>query len=440
MLISPRRVVLSRCDTRRTPRLLARRSYARSQHQREPPRCCPPRRRERGPAPRRRRGRRRAPRAPRSAPRRRARRRARSTASQRPRTTSGEHHRHGSPGQRAVRARAWSPAAECVRGGCRYRALPVAPRQRAVRGAEQERPPGERLAERPATRDRPRRGRRGAPGWGQEPRRPRRPGRARSCPAAARARARTRAGRRAGAANGIGAAAAQQEQAVPWRSASGETSQAQRPITASSQPMRGSTAVATAAIPAAASTENEGSGPRPSRHASTSPPAARPAAARSGSRPGGVLRRAAGRIERVRRRSAPREPAASRHARQPDPPQRRGLDQAALVGQLRFRGSQAGAQRGGSRAAGRIDVERLVHGVAELERQVAPQAGQRGQRPAEAARGGGRAARAHRIGPRPGLVEGQRERVDVAGGRHARALGLLGRHVGERARRRRRCA
>ena len=61
--------------------------------------------------------------------------------------------------------------------------------------------------------------------------------------------------------------------AVPWRSASGETSQAHRPITASSQPMRGSTAVAAAAIAAAASAENDGSGPRPSRHPSTRPPA-----------------------------------------------------------------------------------------------------------------------------------------------------------------------
>ena len=40
---------------------------------------------------------------------------------------------------------------------------------------------------------------------------------------------------------------------------------------------------------------------------------------------------------------------------------------------------------------------------------------------------------ARRVAPGPRLVEGQRERVDVAGGGHPPALGLLGRHVGQRA-------
>ena len=42
-------------------------------------------------------------------------------------------------------------------------------------------------------------------------------------------------------------------------------------------------------------------------------------------------------------------------------------------------------------------------------------------------------ARAHRVDPGPRLVERERQRVDVAGRRDPAALGLLGRHVGQRA-------
>ena len=65
--------------------------------------------------------------------------------------------------------------------------------------------------------------------------------------------------------------------------------------------------------------------------------------------------------------------------------------------------------------------------------QVAAARAQRRQVGAQSAGGGDRAVAAHRVHAGPALVEHQRERVDVGGLGHALALGLLGRHVGERA-------
>ena len=131
---------------------------------------------------------------------------------------------------------------------------------------------------------------------------------------------------------------------------------------------------------------------------------------------------------------AAEQPApAATGAGQSDAAQRLGLDQAALVGELGLGGAQLVPQIGGRGAARRVGLEGVVDDVTQLERQVAPQPRQRRHRAAEAPGGGGRPGGAHRILARPGLVEGQGERVDVTGGRHARSLRLLGRHVGERA-------
>src|SRR5829696_6888311 len=187
-----------------------------------------------------------------------------------------------------------------------------------------------------------------------------------------------------GSRNGTGAAAAASTRAVPWRSASDET--------------RGN---ALGDAPAAA--------------------LVRRLRARARQR-GGWLARP----------GASEERAAARRRREPDPPQGGRLDEAALIGELGLDCPQLGSQPGGTRPDGGVDVERVVDRVAELEGQVAPHRGERWQRPAEAARCGRGAGGLDRVGPRPGLVQRERERVDVAGGRHAGAVGLLGGHVGER--------
>ena len=203
--------------------------------------------------------------------------------------------------------------------------------------------------------------------------------------------------------------------------------------------MRGSTAVATAARPAATKGENDGSGPSVRMQASTRAPAASPAPMRSGMRGG---RRpsscssepgsgpSAGSPPRERPKSV--APPARRRG-QPDPAQRGRLDEAALVRELGLDGTQLRPQARRIRAEGGIDVERVVDHVAEPDRKVAPHRGERRQRAPEPARGRGGPGRLHRVRAGPGLVEGQRKRVDVARGRHAGALGLLRSHVGERA-------
>ena len=166
---------------------------------------------------------------------------------------------------------------------------------------------------------------------------------------------------------------------------------------------------------------------------STRPPAAAPAAARWRSSAAGARSRPASR-RRPALRAAPPEAAPARHRRQAHAPQRRRLHEAALVGELRLRAacSSARSAAGVGRRAGSMSSASSMASQSSSGRSRRS-AGERGQRPAEAARGGGRAAGAHRVGAGPGLVERERERVDVAGGRHAGALGLLGRHVGQRA-------
>ena len=70
---------------------------------------------------------------------------------------------------------------------------------------------------------------------------------------------------------------------------------------------------------------------------------------------------------------------------------------------------------------------------AEVARQVAAQAAQRRQPHADAPRGRRGVRAAHRVDAAERLVEHEAERVEVRGRGRAAALGLLGRHVGERA-------
>ena len=122
-----------------------------------------------------------------------------------------------------------------------------------------------------------------------------------------------------GSRNGIGSAAATRIRAVPWRSASGATSQAQSAPATRIQAMRGSSITARAAIPAAAAAENDGSGPTVSRTPNAIPPASRPAPSLPGNR-GLPASQPAGRDQRLRRRSAVARPTRLSVAGSTSPP------------------------------------------------------------------------------------------------------------------------
>ena len=213
---------------------------------------------------------------------------------------------------------------------------------------------------------------------------------------------------------------------------------------------RGRTAVATAASPAAAKGEKVGSGPSVSRHASTRPPAAAPAAIRSGTRgwrgAGSSKGDTPGSGPPSRPSSSTRAPPPGRshraaHAEQASP--RRGgeahpaqglrLDQAALRPCSSFSAAFSSAR---SRAGGGLSA-----GSGSSASSIASHSGSGRSRRARASEGSGRPRRRavaagpaapDRVRARPRLVQGQRERVDVARGRHAGALRLLRRHVGQR--------
>ena len=317
-----------------------------------------------------------------------------------------EHHRAGRPDQgRRERGRG-EERLQRVGRGRRYRALPVIARQDAVGGAEQQdlpvttspisthqRPAAARPARRApvdasaatpmnagASAIVPSRG----ASTGTDHRRPAR-------------------GRR----NGMGAAAAAITSAVPCRSASGETSQAHRPITASNQPTRGSTAVATAASPAAANGEKVGSGPSVSRHASTRPPAAAPAAIRSGTRGWRGTGSSSGDTPASARPSSPRRPPEHHRAALPKRPRRvvvASPTRRRVSGSTRPPSSvssfSAAFSSARSRAGGglqrRVRVERVVDRVAQRQRQVAAH---RAPARAAAGRGGAPSPRGRPRGP-----------------------------------------
>ena len=228
------------------------------------------------------------------------------------------------------------------------------------------------------------------------------------------------------------------------------------------QPIRGSRAVATAPAAAASGADSGSASPRktspgeqqaaerrPGEGAGRYPAAHRrrlavwPARAAEHAEPGRRVepRRDSGLLVEGHHRergvlgpapAAPEAPARPRR-RQAHAPERGRLHEAALVAELAGGLGQRRAQLGRGRAQLRIGVERGVDRVAELARQVAAARSERGQRAAEAADGRRQAAPSHRVGAGPGLVERQRERVHVARGRDGAALGLLGRHVRERA-------
>ena len=201
---APRRVVLSRGYTRRTPGFARAPVIWRRRPPPARPRCCPPPPRGPGPGRRRRPARRRARRAPRSAPP-----RTGAGAQEVERRASGREPRAASATATAAQTSTGASAGvvserlERVRGGRRDRALPVRARQRAVRRCRTGAPspvsasPSSShqspAAARPARRA----------GVGRERRdAARRPGPGRSCRAAARGPAPTRGRPRAGAGTG----------------------------------------------------------------------------------------------------------------------------------------------------------------------------------------------------------------------------------------------
>ena len=230
-----------------------------------------------------------------------------------------------------------------------------------------------------------------------------------------------------GSRNGTGARPAARTSAVPSRSAPGEASQPTRHAAAASQPIRGQERRHDRRGRCRGEARDRRLGAERlerGEHQRRPPPRPRRAV------PGTVLRGL--------RDALDERPVA--RARQAEALERRGLDQAALVREVRLGVRERAAQLGDRRAAARVRVEAGVDHVAELVRQVAAAICQPRQAAAEAARGAGRAVAAHRVHARPRLVQHQRERVDVGGRGDAQALGLLGGHVGERARPRRPCA
>lgn len=118
---------------------------------------------------------------------------------------------------------------------------------------------------------------------------------------------------------------------------------------------------------------------------------------------------------------------------QPKALQGLGLDQTALVRQGALDVAEHRAQLAGLGPVERVRIESGIDHLAELGRQVAAPRTQGRQRLADVARRGGGALTTHRVALSPGLVEGERERVDIAGPGDATALRLLGGHVGQRA-------
>ena len=215
--------------------------------------------------------------------------------------------------------------------------------------------------------------------------------------------------------------------AVPWRSASGETSQPHRP-TAASQP-----GDAAAAAPPPAPRRRPRRAPRRTASGPSGTPSAAPR--HDAARPA-LRRRRGGRRAGPGRAAAAASPGRAASCAACGRPDARagspGSTSPPASSSSALGRGQLGAQLVRQRAPLGIELERVVDRVAELERQVAAAVAKRGQRLAEPPGGRRRPAGAHRVRARPGLVEREGERVDVAGRAEAGALGLLGRHVGER--------
>jgi hypothetical protein len=111
----------------------------------------------------------------------------------------------------------------------------------------------------------------------------------------------------------------------------------------------------------------------------------------------------------------------------------RALPATRLVADVGQRAGQPLAQRAQRRALARIHVHRSVDRAAQLARQVAAHARQRGQAHADPARRRGGVAGAHGIDAGQRLVQHEPERVRVHRAGDALPARLLGGHVGERA-------
>ncbi len=169
----------------------------------------------------------------------------------------------------------------------------------------------------------------------------------------------------------------------------------------------------TAATPAIATGGTDAGVANASSAASTSPPAAPPAAVRSSHRGSDGKGRA-------RTAAALGIPKRRRVAGSTRPP---FSDSVSAGGaQLRREGVEA-------RPGMRPRVERRVNGRAELVREVPPKMAEGGKPATREPRGD----RPLGPGPRPALVQDERQGVDVGGTRHLPALRLLGCHVRERA-------
>ncbi len=96
-------------------------------------------------------------------------------------------------------------------------------------------------------------------------------------------------------------------------------------------------------------------------------------------------------------------------------------------------GLEALAQLHRARAQLRIGLQAGVDRVGEALGEVGPMLAQRRHALADPARGLGRRAPGGGVHPGPAFVGGEPQGVDVGLGTHALALGLLGRHVGQRS-------
>ena len=183
--------------------------------------------------------------------------------------------------------------------------------------------------------------------------------------------------------------------------------------------MRGSTATASAAIPAATSGEKEGSGPRPSqgRQHQAAGGDSRGGALEDTGRRAGALRHAGGSFRQSGARASTTGIRGARDARKPD--RRKVAGSTSPPSSVSSRSAAcSSARRRAARAGGPGRSRAPRRRVAELSGRS------RRMRPARAAdgRAGAPSRPGHRRAPGcagPGLVEGQRERVDVAGGGHA---------------------
>ena len=168
-----------------------------------------------------------------------------------------------------------------------------------------------------------------------------------------------------------------------------------------SHPTRGSSAMASAATAAAVRPEIGGSGPSSSSSPSTSAPPARPAPARS---PNRSCRRCAPRGREPRPRPSDGRPTRRSVAGSTSPP----TSSAAARRRPAPRAAQPDAASARGRVQGVVDARTDRRGRSALS-------GGRAREPAaQHAGGGGRAPAPDRVRAGPGLVEGQRQRVDVA--------------------------